>query len=264
MSTSFLRGRVALVTGSTSGIGLAIARRLSQLGATVAIHGRDSTQAIEHACASIPVDSAARVQYFSADLAHASEVDALIDKVQSALGPIDILVNNAGMQYVSPIGEFSVECWQTLLAVNLTAAFLTTRRVVDAMRARGWGRIINMSSVSGLIGAPNKSAYAASKHGLIGLTKVVAMETATSAVTCNAICPGWVLTPLVEQQIRDRAEQSGQDFESAKKALVAGKQPSGEFVTPEQVAGVVAFLCSADADQVRGAAWNIDGGYLAT
>lgn len=263
MTDFSLKGRVALVTGSTLGLGLAIACRLAQSGAIIAMHGLGDDSTISAARDQISHYTTDPVQYFRGDLSDAAQVDMLISCVESALGPIDILINNAGMQYVAPIEEFPVDQWMKLIAVNLTAAFLTTRLVVNGMRQRGWGRIVNVSSVSGLIGVANKSAYAASKHGLIGLTKVVAMETATSGVTCNAVCPGWVLTPLVETQIRARAEKNGCDFETEKKALVSEKQPSQEFVTPEQVAGVVAFLCSPDADQVRGATWNIDGGYVA-
>jgi 3-hydroxybutyrate dehydrogenase len=264
MSTPFLAGRVTLVTGSTSGMGLAIATRLAESGATVAVHGLGTPQVIDAALAQVTAAGRAPIKYFPGDLTNVDEVEKLVDDVQSSFGPIDILVNNAGVQHVSPIGTFPIERWHALIATNLTAAFITIRRVVDGMRERGWGRIVNIASVNGLIGVANKAAYCASKHGLVGLTKVVAMETATSPVTCNAICPGWVLTPLVEKQIELRATQSGLDYESAKRALLTAKQPSQEFVTTQQVAGLVAFLCTSDADQVRGVAWNIDGGYVAT
>ncbi|MGB7481393.1 MAG: 3-hydroxybutyrate dehydrogenase, partial [Burkholderiaceae bacterium] len=178
-------------------------------------------------------------------------------------GAVDVLVNNAGIQHVANIEDFPPEKWDAIIAINLTSAFHTTRLALPQMKARNWGRIINIASAHGLVGSAQKSAYVAAKHGIVGLTKVTALETAPTGVTCNAICPGWVLTPLVQKQVDARAAQAGLSNDEAKKSLLAEKQPSGEFVTPEQLGGLAVFLCSAAASQVRGVAWNVDGGWVA-
>jgi len=263
MRHTSLNGRVALVTGSTSGIGLAIAQRLAQDGATVCLHGLGDDAQVEAAIAAVTSATAPRPRHLGGNLAEPSAAAMLIDEVEKTVGSIDILVNSAGIQYVSPITEFSLERWNAVLAVNLTAAFLTIQRALPAMLERNWGRIVNISSVSGYRGVPEKAAYVASKHGLLGLTKVVSSETARTGVTCNAVCPGWVLTPLVERQIADRAMRDGVDLATAKSELVSASHPSGQFVKPEQVAGLVSFLCTPDADEVRGVGWNMDGGRLA-
>jgi 3-hydroxybutyrate dehydrogenase len=178
-------------------------------------------------------------------------------------GGVDVLVNNAGIQYVANVDEFPVEKWDAIIAINLTSAFHTSRLALPGMKKKNWGRIINLASAHGLVGSAGKSAYVAAKHGLVGLTKVTALETAQTGITVNAICPGFVLTPLVQKQVDDRAAKDGLTNDEAKRALLADKQPSGDFVTPEQLGGLAVFLCSAAADQVRGAAWNVDGGWVA-
>jgi 3-hydroxybutyrate dehydrogenase len=263
MAHGSLEGRIALVTGSTSGIGLAIAKRLARDGATVALHGLGDSEQLAEAISAVSSESGACPGHFSADLIKPEAATALIEEVEQKVGSIDILVNSAGIQHVCSVAEFPLEKWNAVLAINLTAAFLTTQRALPGMVGRNWGRIINIASVSGYIGVENKAAYSASKHGLLGLTKVVSSETARTGVTCNAICPGWVLTPLVERQIEARAARDGVDLAEAKAQLLSSSQPSGEFVKPEQVAGLVSFLCSPDADEVRGVGWNIDGGRLA-
>jgi len=179
------------------------------------------------------------------------------------LGGVDVLVNNAGIQHTDRVEDFPVDRWDAVLAINLTAAFHTTRLALTTMRARNWGRIINIASVHGLVGSVNKAAYVAAKHGLLGLTKVTALETARTGVTCNALCPGWVLTPLVQRQVDDRAAREGLPDDEARQGLLLEKQPSGDFVGPEQIAATAMFLCSDAASQVRGAAWNLDGGWTA-
>ncbi|WP_018320902.1 3-hydroxybutyrate dehydrogenase [Bradyrhizobium sp. WSM2793] len=258
-----LEGRVALVTGSTSGIGLAIAQRLAQDGATVCLHGLGEAAQIEAAISAATSQMGPRPRHFGGNLTEPAAATSLVEEVEETVGSIDILVNSAGIQHVSPITEFSLERWNAVLAVNLTAAFLTIQRALPAMLKRNWGRVINIASVSGYFGVPHKAAYAASKHGLLGLTKVVSSETARTGVTCNAVCPGWVLTPLVERQIEARAARDGVSFETAGTELVSASHPSGQFVKPEQVAGLVSFLCTPDADEVRGVGWNMDGGRLA-
>lgn len=260
-TTDSLSARSALVTGSTSGIGLGIAKALAAAGANVALNGfGDVDAAVAEVSA---VARGGRVVYVGADLRKPSEIEAMMSRVRDQIGEIDVLVNNAGIQHVAPLDEFPVEKWDDVVAINLTSAFHTTRLALPGMRAKNWGRIVNVASVHGLVASANKSAYVAAKHGLVGLTKVTALETAKSRVTCNAICPGWVLTPLVEAQVEARAQHEGTDRESAKESLVAEKQPSGEFVTPDQLARLVLFLCSDAGDQVRGVAWNLDGGWLA-
>ncbi|MET1076729.1 MAG: 3-hydroxybutyrate dehydrogenase [Pseudomonas sp.] len=253
-----LQGKIALVTGSTSGIGLGIARRLAEAGATVVLNGFGE---VETAVAEVAVFGGS-VVHLAADLTQPAEIAALIEQVQQRFGRLDILVNNAGIQHVAPVEAFPVERWDQIIALNLSAVFHTTRLTLPGMRERGWGRIVNIASVHGLVGSAQKAAYVAAKHGVIGLTKVVALETARSAITCNAICPGWVLTPLVQQQIDQRAAVDG-DQARARMELLGEKQPSLEFVTPEQLGELTLFLCGEAASQVRGAAWNVDGGWLA-
>lgn len=254
--------RVALVTGSTSGIGLAIARRLAREGFCIAVHGfapPEGVAAIEEALRCL---GAPQARHFGADLLQPAQIEELMATVVRNLGRLDVLVNNAGIQHVAPIDQFPPERWDAIIAVNLSAAFHTTRLALPLMRARGWGRIVNIASVSGLVAAPMKAAYVAAKHGLVGLTKVTALETATEAITCNAICPGWVLTPLVEQQLQARQAAEGGSREDVVRRLLV-KQPSQDFVTLEQVAGLAAYFVSDEAAQTRGVAWNLDGGYAA-
>ncbi|MBX7192414.1 MAG: 3-hydroxybutyrate dehydrogenase [Sandaracinaceae bacterium] len=259
--TDTLSERSALVTGSTSGIGLGIAKALAASGANVVLNGfGDVDAALAEVSA---VARGGRVLYAGADLRKPEEIETMMQTVRQELGELDVLVNNAGIQHVAPVEEFPVEKWDDVMAINLTSAFHTTRLALPGMRAKNWGRIVNVASVHGLVASANKSAYVAAKHGLVGLTKVTALETAKTRVTCNAICPGWVLTPLVEAQVEARALRDGADRDTAKDALVSEKQPSGEFVTPEQLAKLVLFLCSDAGDQVRGVAWNLDGGWVA-
>jgi len=253
-----LKGKTALVTGSTSGIGLGIARVLAEAGADLLLNGFGDAQAAIDAVAA----SGGKVLHHPADMSDPQQIEAMIAYTEKEFGAVDILVNNAGIQHVSPVETFAPERWDAIIAINLSSAFHTTRLVLPGMRQRNWGRIINIASAHGLAASPGKSAYVAAKHGLIGLSKSVALETATTGITCNAICPGWVLTPLVQAQIDARAAESG-DSEAERRNLLAEKQPSLEFVTPHQLGELALFLCSDAAAQVRGAAWNMDGGWLA-
>lgn len=252
----------ALVTGSTSGIGLGVAQRLAAQGCNIMLNGFGTAEQIAEAKKAIEAHGV-KVAYSGADLSKPDEIEAMAKDAQAAFGHIDVLVNNAGIQHVAPVENFSVEKWNAVIAINLSAAFHTTRLFLPSMKERNWGRIINIASAHGLVASANKSAYVAAKHGIVGLTKVVALETAQTGITCNAICPGWVLTPLVQAQIDKRAAAEGISVENAKIELLAEKQPSLEFVTPEQLGGLAVFLCSDDAAQVRGAAWNMDGGWVA-
>ncbi|HGM5582832.1 TPA: 3-hydroxybutyrate dehydrogenase [Pseudomonas putida] len=253
-----LDGKTALITGSTSGIGLGIAKVLAKAGANILLNGFGDPQP---ALAEI-AHHGVKVAHHPADLSDVTQIEALFALAEREFGGVDILVNNAGIQHVAPVEEFPVQSWDKIIALNLSAVFHGTRLALPGMRKRGWGRIINIASVHGLVGSTGKAAYVAAKHGVIGLTKVVALETATSNVTCNAICPGWVLTPLVQKQIDDRAAAGG-DPEQAQHELLAEKQPSLAFVTPEHLGELTLFLCSEAGSQVRGAAWNVDGGWLA-
>lgn len=257
-----LKAKTALVTGSTSGIGLGIAQRLAASGCSIMLNGFGTDEQIAQAKKSV-TDLGVKVGFCGADLSKPNQIENLIQETESQLGPVDILVNNAGIQHVAPVEDFSPERWDMVMTINLSAAFHTTRLVVAGMKQRNWGRIINIASAHGLVASANKAAYVAAKHGIVGLTKVVALETAQTNVTCNAVCPGWVLTPLVQAQVDARAEKEGTTVEQAKINLLSEKQPSHEFVTPEQLGGLVCFLCSDDAQQVRGVAWNMDGGWVA-
>jgi 3-hydroxybutyrate dehydrogenase len=203
------------------------------------------------------------VDYHGADMSKPAEIEAMMQATEKRFGAIDILVNNAGIQHVANIEDFPVDRWDAIIAINLSSAFHTTRMAMPGMKQRNWGRIINLASVHGLVGSAQKSAYVAAKHGIVGLTKVTALETAQTGVTCNAICPGWVLTPLVQKQVDARAEKDQVNNEEAKKRLLSEKQPSGEFITPEQLAALAVFFCSPAATQIRGVAWNMDGGWAA-
>jgi 3-hydroxybutyrate dehydrogenase len=262
MQGKTLEGKTALVTGSTSGIGLGIAHALAAEGANIIFNGFGDAQEI----AKLQSDTASRygvkTTYHNADMSKPAEIAAMM-AMASEFSGVDVLVNNAGIQYVANIEDFPVERWDAVIAINLSSAFHTTRLALPSMKQRNWGRIINIASAHGLVASPQKSAYVAAKHGIIGLTKTTALETAQTGITCNAICPGWVLTSLVQKQVDARAEKEGVSIEQAKKGLLSEKQPSGEFVTPEQLGGLAVFMCSAAADQVRGVAWNMDGGWVA-
>lgn len=254
-----LKGKTALVTGSTSGIGLGIAQVLAHAGANLVLNGFGDADAAVSAIESI----GAQVIHHAADMRSAHEIEAMFAAAQARFGGVDILVNNAGIQHVSPIATFDPDKWDDIIAINLSSAFHTTRLALPGMRERNWGRIINIASVHGLVGSTNKSAYVAAKHGLVGLTKVTALETAKTGVTCNAICPGFVLTPLVQKQIDDLAKRENLSADDARARLLGEKQPSGEFVTPEALGNVALTLCSPLASEVRGATWAVDGGWTA-
>ncbi|MBT8529602.1 3-hydroxybutyrate dehydrogenase [Polynucleobacter paneuropaeus] len=256
---SQLKGKTALVTGSTSGIGLAMAIGLAKQGVNIMVNGfgeKDNAIAPIKACG-------VEVDYHGADMSKPAEIADLISQTEKRFGSLDILVNNAGIQHTATVQDFPAAQWDAIIAINLSSAFHTTHYALPGMKKRNWGRIINIASVHGLVGSAQKSAYVAAKHGIVGLTKVVALENAQTGITCNAICPGWVLTPLVQKQVDARAEREKITNEQAKHDLVAEKQPSGNFVTPEQLAALAVFLCGQDASEVRGAAWNMDGGWTA-
>jgi 3-hydroxybutyrate dehydrogenase len=263
MKSNMLSGKTALVTGSTSGIGLGIARSLAEQGANIVFNGFGDAQQIEKLYTDVGTEFGVQTAYHNADMSKPREIEAMMRFAADKFGAIDILVNNAGIQHVATVDEFPAEKWDAIIAINLTSAFHTSRLAIPGMKQKGWGRIINLASVHGLVGSAGKSAYVAAKHGLVGFTKVTALELAATGVTCNAICPGWVLTPLVQKQVDDRAARDGLSNEAAKKALLSEKQPSGEFVTPAELGALAVFFCSPAGDQVRGVAWNMDGGWAA-
>jgi len=258
-----LKGKVAVVTGSTSGIGLGIARAFAAEGADLMLNGFGDAGEIERLRKEIAARNGVRVAYNGADMSRPAEVEKMIEAATAELGRVDILVNNAGIQHTALVQDFPAERWDAIIAINLSAAFHAIRAVLPQMAARNWGRIINIASAHGLVASVQKAGYVAAKHGLLGLTKVVALEAATTGVTCNAICPGWVLTGLVQKQIDALAARETLSPEAAKARLLGEKQPAGEFVTPEQIAGCAVFLCSDAAVQIRGAALSVDGGWTA-
>ena len=258
-----LNGKTAVVTGSTSGIGLGIARALAEAGCNVMLNGFGEAKAIESERTQIEKEFKVQAVFDPADLAKPDEVAKMIEAATREFGKVDILVNNAGIQYTAPVEDFPVDRWDAVIAINLSANFHAIRAVIPQMRTRNWGRIINIASTHGLVASVEKGAYVAAKHGVVGLTKVVALETATTNITCNAICPGWVLTPLVEKQIKERASRENIPVEQAKRELLAEKQPSHEFATPGQIGSLAVFLCSEAASQIRGAAVPVDGAWTA-
>jgi 3-hydroxybutyrate dehydrogenase len=258
-----LKGKNALVTGSTSGIGLGIARALAAQGVNLMLNGFGDKGEIEALRAGMAKEHGVTARYSPADMGKPAEIAPLIATAEKEFGSVDILVNNAGIQHVAAIEDFPIEKWDAVIAINLSAAFHTIRAAVPGMKARKWGRIINIASAHGLVASGEKVAYVAAKHGLVGLTKVVAIETANDGITCNAICPGWVLTPLVEQQIAARAKAGGRPVDDEKLALLSEKQPMHAFSTPESIGALTVFLCGDTAATMTGAAYSIDGGWVA-
>ena len=259
----FLKGKSAIVTGSTSGIGLAIARALAGEGAHVMLNGLGDADAIEAARAGVERLGDGEALYDAADMADPAAIAAMVARAHDAWGGPDIVVNNAGIQFVSGIADFPVAKWDAILAINLSSAFHMMRAAVPHMRARGWGRIVSTASAHSLVASPNKSAYVAAKHGLVGLTKTVALETATDGITVNCISPGYVWTPLVEQQIPDTMKARGLTREQVMNDVLLAAQPTKEFVTPEQVAALALFLCRDEARAITGANLSADGGWTA-
>jgi len=258
-----LKGKNALVTGSTSGIGLAIARALAADGANLTINGFGDKTAIERERSTIEREFGVKARYSPADMSKPSEIAAMIADTEKAFGSLDVLVNNAGIQHVANVEDFPIDRWDAIIAINLSSSFHTTRAALPGMKKRKWGRIINIASAHGLVASGQKAAYVAAKHGLVGLTKVVAIETANNGITCNAICPGWVLTPLVQQQLDARAKAEGLSNEQAKVELISEKQPMHEFTKPENIGALAVFLASDAAASITGSAYSIDGGWVA-
>jgi len=258
-----LKGKNALVTGSTSGIGEAIARALANAGASVTLNGFGDKAQIEKLRTTIAAEANVEVAYSSADMTKPSEIASMMAEAEKKFGSLDIIVNNAGIQHVSPVEDFPVEKWDQVIAINLSSAFHTIRAAVPGMKRRQWGRIINIASAHGLVASPQKTAYVAAKHGIIGLTKSVALEVANNGITCNAICPGWVLTVLVERQIAARAQASGKTVKEEELALLSEKQPMHQFSRPENIGALTVFLCSDAAATITGSSYSIDGGWTA-
>ena len=258
-----LNGKNAVITGSTSGIGLATAELLAAKGCNVVINSFTDSEDDHRIASDLAKKQGVDAIYVKADMSKPEEARSLIEQAASKLGSVDILVNNAGIQYVAPIEEFPTDKWNAILAINLSAAFHTSAAAVPGMRDNGWGRIVNIASAHGLRASPHKAAYVAAKHGIVGLTKVVAVELAGKGVTCNAVCPGFVHTPLVEKQIEDRMKETGFDRDKTIRDVILEKQPSKQFATVEQIAASVAFLASDDAAQITGTTLSIDGGWTA-
>ena len=258
-----LKGKSALITGSTSGIGLGIARALAGQGCSIMLNGLGDPKVIEATRKGLETEYGVTVRFNGADMTRPEEIAELVESTAGSFGTVDILVNSAGIQYTAPIEEFPPDRWAAIIAVNLSSSFYTIHHAVPHMRRSGWGRIINIASVHGLVASASKAAYVAAKHGLVGLTKVVALETAGSGITSNAICPGWTRTELIEPQIVARAQALGVDIEAGGRSMLAEKQPSQQFVSIEQLGQLALFLCSPGADQITGTALPIDGGWTA-
>ena len=254
-----LSGRNALITGSTSGIGLGLAISLAEQGANIVLNGFGDHLPAQHQIEALGV----KVAYHAADMTQPDQIKDMVHFAQKTMGSLDILVNNAGIQHVANIEDFPAQKWDSIIAINLSSSYHTSHHAMPAMKAANWGRIINISSVHGLVASPQKVAYVSAKHGLIGLTKVVALETAQTGVTCNAICPGWVLTPLVQAQVDAKAKELGVSVEKATELLLGEKMPSMQFTTPAELGDLAVFLCSDTGHNIRGVAWNMDGGWAA-
>ena len=258
-----LKGRVALVTGSTSGIGLGIATALAAAGADIMMNGFGEAAAIEALRAALAAEHGVRVLHDGADVSRGAPIAAMVARTEAELGRLDVLVNNAGIQHVAPIADFPEDRWDAIIAINLSSAFHASKAAIPGMKARGWGRIVNIASAHGLVGSPEKSAYVAAKHGIVGLTKVTALELANDGITCNAICPGWVLTPLVQKQLDARAARDGRPVAEVTHAMLTEKQAMAAFSTPEGIGALTVFLCSDVAATMTGAPISIDGGWTA-
>ena len=258
-----LKGKTALVTGSTSGIGLATARALAQAGANIVINGFGDKADIEKERAGLEKDFGIKAIYSGADMSKPAEIVEMIALAEKTFGSLDVLVNNAGIQFVANIEDFPPEKWDAVIAINLSSAFHGIRAAMPGMKKRKWGRIINIASAHGLVASAQKVAYVAAKHGIVGMTKVVGIEAANDGITCNAICPGWVLTPLVQKQIDDRAKASGKSVRDEEIALLSEKQPMHSLTKPESIGALAVFLCSDAAATITGSAYSIDGGWVA-
>jgi 3-hydroxybutyrate dehydrogenase len=258
-----LKGKVALVTGSTSGIGLGIATALAGEGADIMMNGFGEADKVEHLRAGIAEKFGVKVGYSSADIGKPDMIRAMAAKTRDEFGGCDILVNNAGIQFTANIEDFPDEQWERVISINLSGAFYLSKAVIPGMKAKGWGRIINIASAHGLVASAQKSAYVAAKHGIVGLTKVAAIELANAGITVNAICPGWVLTPLVQKQIDDRAARDGKSVETVKAEFLSEKQPMLKFSTPENIGAATVFLCSDGAATITGVSLPVDGGWVA-
>ncbi len=258
-----LKGKNAIVTGSTSGIGEEIARALAGEGCNIVLNGFGDKQVIDALAKEITTKHNVKVMYNAADMGKPEQIVSLIQEAEKQFGSVDVLVNNAGIQFVAPIEDFPPEKWDAIIAINLSAAFHAMRAALPGMKKRRWGRIINIASAHGLVASAQKAAYVAAKHGLVGLTKVTAIEAANDGITCNAICPGWVFTPLVDKQIKDKAKQQGIPEEKAKQNLLAEKQPMHEFTQADQIGSLAVYLCSDAARTITGATLSIDGGWTA-
>lgn len=258
-----LKGKVALVTGSTSGIGLGIARALAAQGAHIMLNGFGEASDIEKLRTDLAKEFSIKTSYNGADLSKPDQVAALIQATQKDLGSVDILVNNAGIQFTAPVEEFPEAKWDAIISINLSAVFYGMKAAIPLMKKQKWGRIINIASAHGLVASPHKVAYVAAKHGVVGATKVAAIETANDGITVNAICPGWVLTPLVQKQLEDRAKEAGTDVEAEKKKMLQETQPMLKFSTPEEIGALAVFLCSDGAATITGTPISIDGGWVA-
>ena len=255
--------RLAVITGSTSGIGLGIAKALALDGYQIILNGLGSADSIEQARQAVQSVSPYETYFIGTDLTDPNAIDLAFSELIETLGPISILVNNAGMQFTAPIHKFPVDIWNQIIDLNLNASFHTIRSTLPGMLTQDFGRIINIASVHGLVASVDKAAYVAAKHGLIGMTKATALETAQTGVTCNAICPGWTRTPLIEEQILAKAQLMGVDFQEGGRHLLADKQPSQEFVTTDQLGALACFLCTDAAAQISGASLPVDGGWTA-
>lgn len=258
-----LTGKVALITGSTSGIGLGIARALAAEGADIMLNGFGDAAEIETLRTALAKEFDIKVAYNGADLSKPEQVAALVQKTKDELGRLDILVNNAGIQFTAPVEEFPEAKWDAIMSINLSAVFYGMKAAIPVMKKQKWGRIINIASAHGLVASPHKVAYVAAKHGVVGATKVAAIETANDGITVNAICPGWVLTPLVQTQLEDRAKEAGTDVDTEKKKMLQETQPMLKFSTPEEIGALAVFLCSDGAATITGSPLSIDGGWVA-